>query len=343
MLRFNLRSILYVLLCVILLTATGCSKENLFHLHKPAAVSNLGADQVLTDGNSVSDAIYRLVGNAKTSIFLEETKLDDPRLIQLLIGKHQQGVEVHVLLDQWENANRATMETLKNQNISAQFYPARKGQTDHVNLLVTDVQNALFFGPSGGANPGSPRDLAILLQGKAAWRAAGVFANDWEFTTTLTLNIPAANSDPEDNIVLATNANIQLQIQQEISASNQTIWLELSALNDQTTVQALADAARKRQVRILLDPAAAPVKNTPDTLEKLKQAGVEIRLAQIAAGQTFPNMGIFDDGTFIVSTSGWTYAAFVINHELSLTIPSPAATAKLRQLFEQDWANGKPI
>lgn len=332
-----LKKMISLLICVFLILINGCSARFPLFTHKESALANLGPEYVLTDSRSVYEQTLELIKSAQKSVYLEQTKCDDPRIVQLLIEKSHQGLEVRVLLDQWEKANRATLETLKSQNVSAQFYPARKGQYDHVNVLVIDQKKVLISGAFSGTDLNNNHDLAVILTGKSAWRAATVFAKDWEFTTTLSLNVPKTTSEPEDNIVITTNANVKQQIQEQISASTKSILLEVSELSDQDTVQALIDATSRKNVRVIVDAAVA--KSTPVTIDKLKAGGVKVRFykGQKNTPLSF-NLGIFDGKTFILTSSDWTYYSFVINHELSVTIPSPAATTKISNILEQDWA-----
>ena len=175
----------------------------------------------------------------------------------------------------------------------------------------------------------------MKLTDRAAWKAAIVFSRDWEFTTTLSINVPKTSLLPEDNIILATNSNIKQQILEQISASTKTILVETLLVSEPDTVQALIDAANKGlDVRLILDLAEA--KANPMTIEKFKSHGIQIRTYS-ASKPLGLNMGLFDGKTFILSSSSWTYYSFVINHELSLTAPSPSATEKLVELFNQDW------
>lgn len=319
---------------------SGCSLNlQKYMKKKELASSNLPAESILLTQDEIYNQTVQLINSAQKSIYVEQGVFADDRLSQLLISKSKSGLDVRVLLDQFQTANRNTLNDLKNNQISAQFYPARKGQYDRVKLLVVDYSQAIVYSSNWSSDSWNAANMAVLIKDKTAWKLATVYNHDWEFTTTLTLNVPKTTSLSEDNITPATNANVKQQITEQISSSSQSIWVEITELTDQDTIQALIDASSKgRDVRILID---AKAKSTPVLLEKLKSAGVQIRFYKEKNNQPLGiNLAIFDGNTFIFSSSGWTYYTFVINHELSLTVPSPSASAKLIQNFNTDWQNG---
>ncbi|HWQ89631.1 MAG TPA: phospholipase D-like domain-containing protein, partial [Desulfitobacteriaceae bacterium] len=278
------------------------------------------------------------INSARKSIYIEQAEFDDARLIQLLIQKSREGLEIKILLDQYQQVNQATLEELKAQNISVQYYPARKGQYERVKLLVVDQEQAVVYGSAWTETDIKAHTAAVKLSERAAWKAALVFSKDWEFTTTLSVTVPKTSLFPEDNITLATNANIKQQIIEQINDSASTIWIETAIVSETDTVQALIDAADKgRNVRLLLDPNEA--KANPLTIEKLINHGIQIRYYSTDIAHRL-NLGLFDNKTFILSSSSWTYYSFVINHELSLKVPSAEATKKLVDLFNLDWNAG---
>jgi phosphatidylserine/phosphatidylglycerophosphate/cardiolipin synthase-like enzyme len=306
---------------------------------KETPVSNLPPEAVYTDSQAIYNLSLDLINSAKKSIYIEQAEFNDARIIELLIQKAREGLEVKILLDQWQRVNQTTLEELKARNISVQYYPARKGQYQRVKLLVVDQEQAVVYCSSWTEADFSAHIVVLKLTGKAAWKAASIFTKDWEFTTTLSVDIPKISTLPEDNITLAANANVKQQIIKQIESSTSTIWVETSLVSETDTVQALIDAADKgRNVRLLLDPAEAEA--NPQTIEKLTSHNIQIRYYS-AELPCHVNIGLFDGKSFVISSSPWTYSAFVINHELSVTVPSAAASQKLVEFFNHDWNASK--
>jgi phosphatidylserine/phosphatidylglycerophosphate/cardiolipin synthase-like enzyme len=320
-----------------ILFQSGCTLNFNKLFDKEAPISSLSAEAIYINGDTIYKLTTDMISTAQKSIYIEQAEFDDSHLIQLLIQKAREGLDVRILLDQWQQVNQTTLDQLKSQNISVQFYPARKGQLNRVKLLVIDHEQALVYCSPWTEKGFDSHTLAVKLTDRSAWKAANVFSRDWEFTTTLTLNVPETSSLPDDNIVLATNAKVKQQIIEHINSSTKTIWAETALVSEEDTVQALIDAVKKgREVRLILDPTEA--KANPVTIETLKNSGIQIRTYSTNKPHGL-NIGIFDGKTFIQSSSSWTYNSFVINHELSITVPSPIATEKLVELFNQDWAD----
>lgn len=326
---------IFILLMLSIGFLSGCTIKipELFPQEIP--ISNLPAEALFIDKDAIYNQTLILIESAQTSIYVEQAVFNDPHLIQLLIAKSRSGVDVRVLLDQWQKANRVTLDTLKSQNVSVQFYPAQKGQISHTKYLIVDQKRALVYGPSWTEDGFQAHDLAVELSGKSAWKAATLFSKDWEFTTTFPLIVAETSPLPEDNIVIATNAKVRQQLIEHISSSTKSIFIESTEITEPDLKQALIDAAEKGcDVRLILDPSLTT--KTPVTLEELSSNGVHIRFypSQPPLGM---NLAIFDNTSFLLSSSGWTRYSFLANHEFSITVPSPTASNNLVAMFTQDW------
>lgn len=323
------------LLLISLFFISGCTIKTPKLFPQETPISNLPAEALLIDRGAIYDRTFTLIESAQTSIYVEQAEFDDARLIELLLSKSRSGVEVRILLDQWQKVNRTTLDQLKNENVSVQFYPAQKGQINNTKYLIVDHNRAIIYGPPWTEKGFQSHTLAVELSGKSAWKTAILFSRDWEFTTTLPLNVPKTSSLPEDNIVLATNTNVRQQLADQISSSTKSIWIENSEITEPDLVQALIDAVDKGcDVRLILNRSV--MTKNPVTLETLTTNGVQIRYYPDQPSLRM-NLGIFDDKSFVLSSSGWTRYSFVANHEFSITVPSPAASIRLGEMFKQDW------
>ena len=324
---------LVFLLLFSLLFISGCSLKLPKLSPKPVSISDLPPEALFVDGEAIFQRTITLIESAQKSIYVEQAAFDDPRLIQLLLTKSRAGVDVRILLDQWQKVNRATLDQLKSQNVSIQYYPAQKGQINHNKYLIVDQSIAMIYGAPWTADGKLSHNLAVELTGKSAWKSANQFSKDWEFTTTFPLSIPKESTLPDDKIILATNAKVKQQLTEQITASTKSIWIEIPEITDSDLIQALNDAAEKGlEVRLIFD--LATTSSTP--LEKFTSKNITIRHYPRKPPLGM-HMAIFDNSTFLMSSSDWTYSSFVSNHEFSITVPSPLASAKLGELFKQDW------
>lgn len=337
-----MRKRLLPMIMILCLFLTGCSLDikSLFVKEEDTPLSNLSAEALYFDGKTAREKTIELISSAQESIYIEQKVFSDKALKELIIGKASSGIEIRILLDQFETPNKSTLSEFKSNNISVQYYPARKGQTDEVKFLIVDLKEAMIYSFPWTSEGFNSHNLAVNLSGRSVWKLANVFNRDWIFTTTLSLDIPKDTELQEDNITIATNTNVKQQVVDHIQKSTANIWAIASHVTDSDTVQALMDAAGKGiDVKLIVDSNIMP-NNYPETIEKLKDAGIQIRYYNSTAHPPLDmNLGIFDRNAFVFSSSGWGYKAFVMNHEASITVPSPLASQELTKRFDQDWLN----
>lgn len=337
------RKLLICLIILLSLVLTGCTDIlPFFKDEEPERVSNLSAGSVLTDSAEVRTQTIQLINNARKAIFIELAALDDSEILNLLVKKSKSGVEVRILLDQWQTENSATVKNLKNQNISVQYYPAQKGQYHRVRCMVVDYQVALFYSKDWTKASLKAHSMAIKLTGNTAWSLAKSYNKDWQDTTTLSLDLPENIELPEDYITYSVNAGVKQQILRAINTATSEIKILSEQLSDPETVNALIEAKKRGcKIEIILSPSCAT--GTPNTIKRFKETAIDVRYFNNPDKQSISyNVGIFDNKTLIITNSSWTYYTFFINHEGVLVIPSPAAVEKINNLFNQEWKTGTP-
>ena len=329
--------LIVIIFCLFL---TGCSLDikSLFVKEETPILSNLTAEALYFEGQKAKEKTKELINSAQESIYIEQKIFADGELKDLIIKKAASGVQIKILLDQFQTANKSTLNEFKSHNISVQYYPAQKGQTNEVKILVVDLKEALVYSFPWTEEGFASHNLAVHLTGRSAWKLASRFNQDWLYTTTLSLDIPKTTDLEEDNITVAVDANVKNQLLNQIKKSTNAIWLTASHITDQEVIQALIESANKGvDVKILLDSEIMPA-NYPGTLEEFLNAGIQIRYYDSQKQPPLAiNLGLFDNSTFFFSSSGWGYRAFVMNHELSITVPSPEASAELIARFDRDW------
>lgn len=342
MLTILKKSLLIVLIINILLIS-GCG--NIFSFTKntkPEQLSDLSASSIFLDSEETRSQTISLITNAKEAIFIQLSALDDAEIIELLVNKSHSGIEVRILLDQWQRENSETVKNLKNQNVSVQYYPAQKGQYQRIRYMVVDYKTAIYYGEDWTKKDYDTHSLAIKLTGNTAWTIVKSFDKDWSYTTTLSLKLPEKIDLTEDNITFTVNSGVKQQILRSINSATFEIKAQVEQLSDPDTVEALI-AAKNRgcDVKLIVSPSCEIA--TPNTIKEFKENQIEIRYYshpnKLSMGF---NIGVFDNKTIAMTSSSWTYYSFVINHESSLTIPSPSAVEKVNSIFQQEWKNSTP-
>ena len=338
-----LKNAVLLSLSVCLFVTSGCTLPFL-RQEKPPIVSDFPPESILI-GNEIRTQTRILLESAQNIIYIEQMTISDSELLSQIIAKAHAGVEVRILLDQWQRENSKTVDLLKNENVSVQYYPTARGQFHRAKFMIIDHKIAVFYSAPWTTAGFNSAAVAFKITGSTVQSAAELFGRDWSDTTTLTLTIPKGDSLWQDNITLA-RTNIKNQILTRIKSASADIWIETQQLSgdvdDQDIINALV-AARQRgcRVRLILDPACAQA--TPMTIQIFADAGIEYRYYKGPNGETLGrNFGIFDGTSFIHCSSAWTHYTIFINHECSLTIPSPQATQKMMEIFQADWDFSAP-
>ncbi|MGI6449729.1 MAG: phospholipase D-like domain-containing protein [Desulfitobacteriia bacterium] len=333
-------TILFVLFSTTIMLSGCTNLLPFFQKEEPEKISNLTASAVWFDSQEIRSQTIQLIENAKEAIFIQLSALNDPEIINLLVKKSHSGVEVRILLDQWQRDNTETVKNLKNQNVSVQYYPAQKGQYHRVRYLVIDYRVSIFYSQDWTSKGFETHSMAIKLTGDTAWTMAKSFRNEWEYTTTLSLDLPEAVELPEDNITYTTNAGVKQFILRAINSATSEILVITEQLSDPDTVQALKEAKNRGcSIQLIISPSCAVA--TPNTIKEFQNADIEYRYFnnpdKLPIGY---NIGIIDQKSLLVTNSSWTHYSFFINHESALIIPSPQAIEKVKSLFEEEWQHG---
>lgn len=320
---------------------TGCALLHLGAQPEAKPLSDLAASAVISGTDAVKAATLELLVSAEHAVFVEQFSLTDPEILDILIAKGNAGVEIHILLDRWQGENQAAMATLKNNNISVQYYPASKGQYQRSRYLTVDYTEALFYSTDWVPDT-SLHSLALRLSGETAWLLTKSFASDWLLTTTLSLELPANPNLTAEHITFTSGVNLKTNILAQLQSAQEEILIESIQISQEDTLLALIAAAERGvQVQIILNLNAE--ETMPESLRRLLDAGVAVRLLNGSDAMPLSYTFATIDGlTTLFSASAWSHATFVINHESALVIPSPAVTVHLAAQFHTDWQNSRP-
>jgi phosphatidylserine/phosphatidylglycerophosphate/cardiolipin synthase-like enzyme len=314
----------------------GCATPIFKHEPPP---SPLTGEALLIDDDVYNQALH-LIHSANHTLYIEQMALDDPVILNEIITKAQAGVEIRILLDRWQPENGPTITLLKNNNISAQYYPTEKGQYHRQKLIIADNETALFLSTPWTDSPSLFSSLALIVTGDTVQKALDMFARDWQYTTTLGLNSARTADKPStepERVTLTSTVGMKNLILSYIESACQTIDLETQQLSgDEDIISALA-AAQKRgcKVRIILDSSC--LETTPNTLKTLADVHIEYRYFNTPGKILSRNFAVFDTHSLVYTSSAWTYNTFVINYEGALAVPSPAAAQKGADIFQLDW------
>ncbi|MDW7994437.1 MAG: cardiolipin synthase [Gemmatales bacterium] len=321
--------------------------------------------------------MFKAIDQAQHHIHLEyfivrADKTGD-RLLQKLIAKAKEGVEVRLLYDAVGSIRLHTsfVRPLRKAGGRCEAFltinPLRRRM--QVNLRnhrkITVVDGRIAF--TGGINIGDEylgrdprfgqwRDEHIRLEGPAVAGLQTVFLEDWEFASGERLRggkyfprvepvgeaiVQIVDSGPDQ----LKNANREL-IYAAISLARQRLWIATPYfVPDQGLLDALRLAARLGvEIRVLLPRIAdhwlthyASRSFVDDLLEE------GIQFYEYRPGMMHSKMMLVDDAWGYVGSVNLDYRSLRLNFEINCVIHSPAELAELRRGFELDFAESEAI
>ncbi|MCS7161205.1 MAG: cardiolipin synthase [Gemmatales bacterium] len=319
--------------------------------------------------------MFQAIDQAEHHIHLEyfivRADMTGGRLLEKLIAKAQQGVEVRLLYDAVGSILLHTSFIRPLCKAGGRCEPfltinplRRRIQVNLRNhRKITVVDGRIAF--TGGINIGDEylgrdprfgdwRDEHICVEGPAVACLQMVFAEDWQFASGEDLRgasyfprcepagdavVQIVNSGPDQ----AKNANRDLLFA-AISMARKRLWIATPYfVPDPGLLDALRLAARVgAEVRILLPRVADHWLThfaTRAYVDELLDEG--IRFYEYLPGMMHSKMMLVDDAWGYVGSVNLDYRSLRLNFEINCVLHSEAELQELRRAFEQDFARSE--
>lgn len=326
---------------------------------------------LLVDQEQVLPEMLEAVRQARTSVDFSMFSLADSgagrEMIDLLVDRARNGVDVRVMLDQvgssvlpFGGANEmvdrmraAGIDVAVNERFEGGLQPV-----DHRKLLVVDQQTAFTGGMNFSKKFGAWHDVMVRTDGPAAARFGAHFVDRWVDVTGTSTHLAMPPDAPRAAIddargavgLLVNHPNHSLQasthLLQNITEATDRAWILTPTLSDPAVVDALAAAARRGvDVRVAVSGpegwigtrALRVIGSTfyPDLLE----AGVQV---YEQPGMSHAKVSLVDD----VASAGslnMTRRAMLWDHELMLVSDDAHFVGQVEDLFTTDFARSTKV
>jgi cardiolipin synthase A/B len=283
-------------------------------------------------------------------------------LLNALIEKAKQGVEVRVLIDtvgSWTLPHNFFDDLVAVGGRLARFMPIRLTSAmptlnfrNHRKLLIADGRQAF----TGSINIGDEyldwQDLGIIIQGPGVNQLQEVFVDDWQFTTGEELvddryfcNSPDSTLGMEHGAVCETIASGP---DQDFNATRELIFLAITQCHqrlwittpyfvpDEALVLALRTAVyRGVDVRLILPDRSDTwlVRRASRAFyPELLQAGVSVFEYQ---GMLHAKAMLLDEDRVLIGSANLDTRSFRLNFELSTAISDPRVNRELATLLKR--------
>ncbi|MFA9377540.1 MAG: cardiolipin synthase [Lachnotalea sp.] len=353
----------------------------LYNLESADAVYTDDNDiEIYTDGNDKFDALIDEINKAKQYIHIQYyiIKSDEvfDRIMEALINKVQEGIEVRLLFDSMgcRNLKRSDVRKLESYGVKvAEFFPAflkrfhlRINYRNHRKIVVIDGQTAFV----GGYNIGKEyigkdpkfgywRDTHLKIRGSAATTLGIRFILDWNYAAKDNLfktdkYIQNIVQEPKGNNGIqiissgpdSTSQNIRNNYVRLINKARNNIYLQSPYfIPDDVVLDALKIAAMSGiDVRIMI-----PCKPDHPFVYWATYSYMSDLLSVGAKCYTYDNgflhaKGLVIDGKVACyGTANMDIRSFKLNFEVNATIYNKETAVKLEDIFMEDLTKSTQI
>jgi cardiolipin synthase len=335
--------------------------------------------KLLKNGEEKFPELLRAIGNAKHHIHLEYYiyEYDDIgiQIIELLIQKSLEGVEVRFIYDDFGSPSLKKETEKRMQEAGAAVYPFHKvnfyllanriNYRNHRKIVVIDGQTAFTGGINisnryinNGTNKLYWRDTHVRIDGPAVYYLQYLFITDWNFCCPIALNasdvyfsVPAPVATGSFVQIAASGPDSYLpsvlySILQAIYLAKKEILITTPYfIPGDSIIDALCIAAMSGLSVKLLVPGISDSKivnaAAKSYYNKLLGAGVEIYLYK--KGFVHAKTMITDSMLTILGTANMDYRSFELNFEVNALIYDSSIALEMRQVFFDDLGDADQI
>ena len=293
---------------------------------------------LITEPAAGNAPVVSRIQNARASIDLVMYNLDDVQIEKALGDAEARGVHVRVLLnggyyDKKETSNDTSYAALQKLGVPVHWTPTSFALT-HQKTLVIDGSNALIMtfnlqskyyatGRDFGVDDSDPADVAAIEK---------TFSADWEGDS---ISAPQG-----DDLVWSPGSEDEMIYL--IDSATSTLKIYNEEMDDTDITNALV-AAAKRGVHVQIDMTYAT--NWKPAFIMLENAGVDVRTWASSSKILYihAKMILADNVHVFLGSENFSDTSLNKNRELGLVLTSPVIIQQLNDVFDGDWARGRPF
>jgi cardiolipin synthase len=281
--------------------------------------------------------VLEFIGSAQASLLIKQFTFTDESLIDAVVDRKQAGVDVRVMLNAarsgGDRANDETFERFRAAGISVQWANP-KFYVTHEKSMVVDEKTALvatfnmclkYFTAT--------RDYGVIIDDPVhVAQIVEVFNADWNHDDW----VPSVYEG-----LLWSNSNSRYHMARFIDTATHRIDVQHPKFVDAVILDHLAAAVERGvKVHVLCGGrhgiSEGDVLDTFASLRTLRRFGAKVHKQKNL--RVHAKLMIVDDERALVGSMNIDRSAFDLRRELGITVTEPAVVARLKEVFEQDWA-----
>jgi phosphatidylserine/phosphatidylglycerophosphate/cardiolipin synthase-like enzyme len=281
--------------------------------------------------------VLEFIGSAQASLLIKQFTFTDESLIDAVIARKRAGVDVRVMLNAarsgGDRANDETFERFRAAGISVQWANP-KFYVTHEKSMVVDEKTALvatfnmclkYFTAT--------RDYGVIIDDPVhVAQIVEVFNADWNHDDW----VPSVYEG-----LLWSNSNSRYHMARFIDTATHRVDVQHPKFVDAVILDHLAAAVERGvKVHVLCGGrhgiSEGDVLDTFASLRTLRRFGAKVHKQKNL--RVHAKLMIVDDERALVGSMNIDRSAFDLRRELGITVTEPAVVARLKEIFEQDWA-----
>ena len=283
------------------------------------------------------EPVREFIESAQVSLHVKQFTFTDETLVQAVIERKQAGVDVRVMLNAarsgGDRANDETFERFSAAGIDVQWANP-KFYVTHEKSIVVDEKSALvatfnmclkYFTAT--------RDYGVITHDPChVAQIVDVFNADWNHDDW----VPSAYEG-----LLWSNSNSRWHMAQFIDTATHSLDIQHPKYVDAVILDRIA-AAIERGVKVHVlcggkhGISEWDVLDTFASLRTLRRFGAKVHKQKNL--RVHAKLLIVDDERALVGSMNIDRSAFDLRRELGITVTEPVVVARLKAVFEEDWA-----
>lgn len=320
------------------------------------AGSAVGAEAALdavifpgADGESPGQALVRAIAEARTEIWMTMYLLTSAAAIDALVGAHQAGCDVRVLLEAQpygaEIANQPALARLSAAGVDVRSVRRPVGLVHEKSMIIDRRTLYVLSLNLTTAGLGSNREYGVIDTEPAdVARAAAVFAADLLGTGPSGTGAGAgagAGAQAAAGYLLVSPVDARTRLAEAIARARISLRIEMEEFSDGSVADAVIAAWQRGVTVQLVAPARGRSFGTDALLARLAAAGVEVVLLETPV--VHAKAMVVDGTTLYVGSMNFTRASLDDNRELGVLFDDSAAATLVGKTIELDASLGTAV
>lgn len=273
--------------------------------------------------------ILTAINNAKKEIHVEVYLLSDQQIIDALIQKKLEGIDVRVMLEQHPfgggNVNIKTKKTLDDAQVPVQWTNPAYALTHEKTIIIDGTEVLILNQNLTTSSFGKNREFDIIdYSPEYAQEVEKMFDADWDRQSFT----PA-----ESNLVISP-VNSRDKLSSLLNRVINEIDIESEVMTDKDIISILQTEAKKAKIMVIF-PSFSKVPANEKTARILEDSGIDVRT--ISSPYIHAKLLITDDNKAYVGSINFTSQSMDENRELGIIVSEAGVVQQLTESFDADW------